>query len=65
MPHLRNSSLTLDGYMGNLNHFFDCIISRKEPSPSIYDEMKTLEIIFETCKQLGISTDWGVVIGEK
>jgi len=65
MPHLRNSSLTLDGYIGNLNHFFDCIVNRKEPSPSIYDEMKTLEIIFETCKQLGISTDWGIVIGEK
>ncbi|MBN2072567.1 MAG: Gfo/Idh/MocA family oxidoreductase [Actinobacteria bacterium] len=65
MPHLRNASLMLDGYLGNLIHFFDCISNGKEPTPNIYDEMKALEIIFETCRQLGISTDWDIVIGEK
>ncbi len=65
MPHVRNSTLMLDGYLGNLNHFFDCINTRKEPSPNIYDEMKALEIIFETCRQLGFSSDWDMVVGEK
>lgn len=65
MPHIRNSSLVLDGYVGNIEHFCECIQEGKEPTPNIYDEMKALEIIFDVCKQLDIPTNWSVVIGEK
>jgi len=65
MPHMRNSTLVLDGYIGNMEHFFKCIRERIEPVPNIYDEMKALEIIFDTCRQLNIETKWNMVIGEK
>jgi predicted dehydrogenase len=65
MPHVRNSTLRLDGYLGNMEHFIDCIKEGKEPVPDIYDEMKALEIIFETCRQLGAEPRWSMVVGEK
>jgi len=65
MPHMRNSTLALDGYIGNMEHFFRCIRERQEPVPNIYDEMKALEIIFEICRQLNIETKWNMVVGEK
>jgi len=65
MPHTRNDSLVLNGYAGNIKHFCECIKNRCEPSPNIYDEMKTIEVIFDICKQLDIKSDWSVVDGEK
>jgi predicted dehydrogenase len=65
MPHLRNTSHVLDGYVDNIKHFCECIRDRREPVPNIYDEMKALEIIYEICAQLDIPTQWFMVMGEK
>lgn len=65
MPHVRNSSLVLDGYVGNVAHFCECILKNEEPSPNIYDEMRALEIIFDVCNQLNIPPDWSMVVGER
>lgn len=65
MPHVRNDSLVLNGYVGNIKHFCECIRNRCEPSPNIYDEIKTIEVIFDICEQLGINSDWSAVVGER
>jgi UDP-N-acetylglucosamine 3-dehydrogenase len=65
MPFVRNSTLVLDGYIGNIKHFVECIRSRENPTPNIYDEMKTLEVIFDICEQLKIKPEWSVVVGER
>jgi len=65
MPFVSNSTLTLDGYIGNIEHFLECIRTRESPTPSIYDEAKALEIIFEVCKQLKIKPEWSVVTSDR
>jgi len=65
LPQVRNTSLVLDGYVGNIKHFCKCIQERKEPVPDIYDEMKTLEVIYDICAQLDLPTNWSMVISER
>jgi len=65
MPHVRNATLVLDGYVGNIKHFCESIQTGKEPVPNIYDEMKTLEVIFDICEQLNIPPKWSAVVGER
>lgn len=65
MPFVRNLSLVLDGYIGNIKHFIDCIRTGEKPVPDIYDEMRALEIIFDICEQLGSKPEWSMVIGER
>jgi predicted dehydrogenase len=65
MPFVGNSTLSLDGYLGNIEHFLKCIRTRENPTPSIYDEAKALEVIFEVCKQLKIKPEWSVVTSDR
>lgn len=48
----------LDGYVGMLRRFAECINTREEGKPSATDERKDLEFIFEVVKQLNIPVDW-------
>lgn len=63
-PHTHNQSYVVDGYVGAIKHFTECIVSREKPNPDIYDEYKALEFIYEVAKQLEIPQEWKVVEGQ-
>lgn len=65
MPFVSNSTLTLDGYLGNIEHFLECVRTREKPTPGIYDEAKVLEVIFDVCRQLKIKPEWSVVTSDR
>jgi predicted dehydrogenase len=48
----------LDGYVGIIGKFIECINTRKQAGPTATDERKNLEIIHEIRKQLNIPFDW-------
>lgn len=63
-PHTQNQSYVIDGYVGAIRHFIDCIITRQKPNPDIYDELKALQFIYEVANQLNIPKEWTVVAGK-
>ena len=65
VPLSVNMTHVLDGYVPNLKAFCEAIQSRETPHPSLYDEWKNLELIYEICDQLGFEKKWQVVIGER
>jgi predicted dehydrogenase len=63
-PHSQNQSYVLDGYVGAIRHFTECIVSRTQPNPNIHDELKALEFVYEVARQLSIPQEWKVVEGK-
>jgi len=57
-PNLANQSHVLNGYVGEIIHFIECIKNNKVPSPSIEDGVKSLEVIYEIARQAKISPEW-------
>jgi predicted dehydrogenase len=57
-PMRMNQSQVIDGYVGAIRHFTDCIQKQQQPSPNIYDEVKALEAIYEIAGQLNIVPRW-------
>ncbi|MCX6090620.1 MAG: Gfo/Idh/MocA family oxidoreductase [Candidatus Atribacteria bacterium] len=57
-PISPNQSHVFNGYVGGLRHFIDCVRDGKKPSPSIEEEAKTMEWLFEIARKAGIPTDW-------
>ena len=45
IPNLPNNSLYLQGYMGEIRHFAECCLEGREPSPSIEDGVKCMELV--------------------
>ena len=45
IPNLPNNTLALQGYLGEVRHFAESILSGREPSPSIQDGVKCMEIV--------------------
>ncbi|HCU22888.1 MAG TPA: hypothetical protein DF698_08440 [Candidatus Atribacteria bacterium] len=57
-PISPNQSHVLNGYIGGLRHFIDCVKYGEKPNPSIEDEVETMEWMFTIAKKAGIPTDW-------
>ncbi len=57
-PNLDNQSQVLMGYVGEILHFIDSVCRGVQPSPSIEDGVKNLEVLYEIARQMGIGTEW-------
>lgn len=57
-PIHNNFTHALDGYVGVIKKFAECINTREEGKPNATDERKDLEIIYEIRRQLDIPFDW-------
>lgn len=53
-----NFTHVMDGYVGIMRKFAECIQTRKRGHPSAYDERKALEVIHEIRKQLDLPLEW-------
>jgi predicted dehydrogenase len=45
IPNLANNTLELQGYLGEVRHFAEAALSGRQPSPSIEDGVKCMEIV--------------------
>lgn len=57
-PNLGNQSQVLMGYLGEIQHFVDCVQRGSTPSASIEDGIKNLEALYEIAAQAGIEAEW-------
>jgi predicted dehydrogenase len=62
-PLRANQTIVLDGYVGVLNRFLECVEKGEKPIPSISDGVKNLEAIYEIADQLGVPKNWTQVVG--
>jgi myo-inositol 2-dehydrogenase / D-chiro-inositol 1-dehydrogenase len=60
-PISPNQSHVLNGYVGELRHFVDCIKAGVIPVPSIQDEAKTMQYLAEIARKADIPIEWGFV----
>jgi UDP-N-acetylglucosamine 3-dehydrogenase len=56
-------TIVLDGYVGVLTRFLECIAKGETPIPNISDGVKNLEAVYEVADQLGIPKRWTQVVG--
>lgn len=56
-------TIVLDGYVGVLTRFLECIEKGETPIPNISDGVKNLEAVYEVADQLGIAKRWTQVVG--
>lgn len=56
-------TIVLDGYVGVLTRFLECIEKDETPIPSISDGVKNLEAVYEIADQLRIQKQWTQVVG--
>jgi len=61
LPMHENFTHALDGYVGIIQRFAECIETREQGVPNATDERKALEVIHEILKQLHIPVDWRYV----
>jgi UDP-N-acetylglucosamine 3-dehydrogenase len=57
-PISRNQSHVFNGYVGELLHFIECVRKKKQPKPSIEDEVKTMSYLIEIAKKADIPIEW-------
>jgi predicted dehydrogenase len=55
----------IDGYVGNIREFMNCVLERRPPVPDIDDEVKALRVIYEIARQIGIDTNWTMTVGDR
>ena len=60
-PISPNQSHVFNGYVGEYRHFIDCAREGKEPTPSIADEARTMNVLAEIAKKADIPIEWGPV----
>ena len=60
-PISPNQSHVFNGYVGEFRHFIDCVKEEKQPTPSIADEAKTMNVLSEIAEKAGIPIEWGPV----
>ncbi len=65
IPVVESQTTNIDGYIGNLKHFIDCVKTRTEPVPNARDEAGALRVIYEICRQLKIPAEWTITIGKR
>jgi len=65
-PIRRNSTYVVYGYEPGIREFAQCVIRRDHvPKPTMKDEAKALEVIYEVANQLNIPKDWRPVLCER
>lgn len=57
-PVHKNLSYVVNGYVGELLHFIDCVRENKQPKPSIHDEVKTMDNLIEIAEKANIPVEW-------
>jgi predicted dehydrogenase len=57
-PNLANQSQLLMGYVGEIQHFVECVRKKKRPSPTIEDGVENLKALYEIARQAGIEPEW-------
>ncbi|GAK56927.1 oxidoreductase domain protein [Candidatus Vecturithrix granuli] len=65
VPILKNQTTVIDGYVGNLREFMNCVLERRQPVPNIEDEVRALRVIYAIAEQLGIPAEWTITIGDR
>jgi myo-inositol 2-dehydrogenase / D-chiro-inositol 1-dehydrogenase len=65
IPILMNQTTILDGYVGNLREFMNCVLERRQPVPNIDDEVRALRVIYTIAEQLGIPPEWTITLGKR
>ncbi len=60
-PISKNQSHVFNGYVYEYLHFIDCVQQGKTPSPSIFDEEKTMKDLQTIAQKAGIPVEWGPV----
>jgi predicted dehydrogenase len=60
-PISPNQSHVFNGYVGEFRHFIDCVKEGKQPTPSIADEARTMNLLSEIAEKAGIPIEWGPV----
>jgi predicted dehydrogenase len=61
LPTHANFTHDVDGYVGIIERFAGCILTREPGAPDARDERKALEAVYEILGQLGIPADWRYV----
>jgi len=65
-PIRKNLSYVVFGYEPGIREFAECVLKRDHvPKPTMEDEAKALEVIYEIADQLKISKDWRPVLCER
>ena len=65
LPAIHAQTPVIDGYVGNLREFMNCVLERRPPVPDIDDEVKALKVIYEIARQIGIETKWTMTVGDR
>ena len=60
-PISKNQSHVFNGYVYEMLHFIDCVQNGKTPSPSIFDEEKTMKDLMTIAQKAGIPVEWAPV----
>jgi len=60
-PISKNQSHVFNGYVYEMLHFIDCVKNDKTPSPSIFDEEKTMTDLKTIAEKAGIPIEWAPV----
>jgi predicted dehydrogenase len=60
-PISKNQSHVFNGYVYEMLHFIDCVKTKKQPTPSIFDEEKTMTDLMTIAQKAGIPIDWAPV----
>jgi UDP-N-acetylglucosamine 3-dehydrogenase len=57
-PNLGNQSQVLMGYVGEIQHFIECVRRGVAPFSSIEDGVKNLEALYEIARQMQVQPEW-------
>jgi len=60
-PVSKNQSHVINGYVGELLHFIECVKTGQQPKPSIHDEVKTMFNLIEIAKKADIPIEWSYI----
>lgn len=65
-PITRNLSYVVFGYEPGIREFAECVVRREyAPKPTMEDEAKALEVVYQVAEQLNIPKDWRPVVCER
>jgi predicted dehydrogenase len=60
-PISQNQSHVFFGYVPQLEHFIACVRGGTQPEPSIYDEVRTMQVLEDIATAAGIPLEWAFI----